>query len=210
VIDWSLGTRKSEGVHRSPETRAVFAVQISSRAQAALRGLPQLICFAALLDVPKVGIAAWLQEKGLDVAALKKAALASALRLLKALRTITRSGQSKLEPLWQRSNPARAGRTHPRGDRAQGMDAAVVRTHQPRDKNNPLLLGEPGVGKTAVVEGLAWRIAQGNVPKEMRAKHIIQISLPDLIAGTKYRGEFERKAARPGSRGGCRAEVFSS
>lgn len=60
-----------------------------------------------------------------------------------------------------------------------------------RGKNNPVLLGEPGVGKTAVVEALAQRMAQGQVPDALRQKRLLSLSLPSVIAGTKYRGEFE-------------------
>ena len=60
-----------------------------------------------------------------------------------------------------------------------------------RGTNNPVLLGEPGVGKTAVVEALAQRMAQGQVPDALRQKRLLSLSLPSVIAGTKYRGEFE-------------------
>ena len=60
-----------------------------------------------------------------------------------------------------------------------------------RGKNNPVLLGEPGVGKTAAVEALAQRMAQGQVPDALRQKRLLSLSLPSVIAGTKYRGEFE-------------------
>ena len=60
-----------------------------------------------------------------------------------------------------------------------------------RGKNNPVLLWEPGVGKTAVVEALAQRMAQGQVPDALRQKRLLSLSLPSVIAGTKYRGEFE-------------------
>ncbi len=65
-----------------------------------------------------------------------------------------------------------------------------------RTKNNPCLVGEPGVGKTAIVEGLAIRIAAGMVPEEMKEKRILVLDLPAMIAGSKYRGEFEERMKR--------------
>ena len=62
-----------------------------------------------------------------------------------------------------------------------------------KTKNNPCLVGEPGVGKTAVVEGLARRIAEGTVPYAMQGKRIVMLDLSAMVAGTKYRGEFENR-----------------
>ena len=62
-----------------------------------------------------------------------------------------------------------------------------------KNKNNPALIGEPGVGKTAIAEGLAQRMAAGNVPPQLRGKRLVSLNMANLVAGTKYRGEFEER-----------------
>ena len=86
--------------------------------------------------------------------------------------------------------------------KASGMDPVIGRDREietvigilsRKNKNNPALIGEPGVGKTAIAEGLAQRMAAGNVPPQLKDKRLISLNMANLVAGTKYRGEFEER-----------------
>ena len=76
-----------------------------------------------------------------------------------------------------------------RGDEIRRTEQILSR----RSKNNPVLVGEPGVGKTAVAEGLALRLARGDAPEALRRKRIVSLDIPAMLAGTKYRGDFEER-----------------
>ncbi|MDY6836266.1 MAG: ATP-dependent Clp protease ATP-binding subunit [Chloroflexota bacterium] len=87
---------------------------------------------------------------------------------------------------------ARAGKLDPVIGRHKEIER-VTQILSRRTKNNPVLMGEPGVGKTAIVEGLAHRIASGDVPETLQGKRVVTLDIGALVAGTKYRGEFEER-----------------
>lgn len=90
---------------------------------------------------------------------------------------------------------ARQGKLDPVLGRAQEIESTIEVLAR-RKKNNPVLIGEPGVGKTAIVEGLAQRIVNGDVPEVLRDKRLVEVNINAMVAGAKYRGEFEERAQK--------------
>jgi ATP-dependent Clp protease ATP-binding subunit ClpB len=166
------------------------AEQVADKAKDSFVTVERLLVALALATTTEAG-------KALKGAGVTAQALNEAINAVRKGRTADSAGaESQFDALKKfardLTEAARAGKLDP----VIGRDEEIRRTIQVlarRTKNNPVLIGEPGVGKTAIAEGLALRIANGDVPDGLKDKRLMSLDMGALIAGAKYRGEFEER-----------------
>ncbi len=192
------GAAPSQGLTPRAKSAVELAVSESMRTGAGYIGTEHLL-MGILREGNNMAIRL-LQTVGIEprklysavVKKLNQAPRAAATPSASSNRDEGKKGKTLSEFTRDLTEAARQGRLDPVIGREKEI-ARVVQILSRRTKNNPVLIGEPGVGKTAIAEGLAQRIAAADVPEELLDKKILSLDLSGMVAGTKYRGEFEER-----------------
>ncbi len=184
----------TQNIHRSPRSRKVFEgaeILADEAGHSAVGPFHFLVSLLRTDDRP----AELLQARGVDIGKMCGEAIEAAAKLVAP--ESREQGEPRPPSALVRygkdlTRAATDGYIHQAVGRKDEM-LQIVRTLSRETKANPLLIGDPGVGKTSIVEGLAWRLAQGNVPETIRGKRIVQISATDVVAGLEGPGQFEER-----------------
>ena len=184
----------------SPHARCAVEMAVAEAERAGSREIESGHLLLGMLRCGDNTAVRLLQREGVDtrrlygetVRAMSLTARRSSGGEVRASRGESKSGKTLAEFTRDLTAMAREGRFDPVIGREEEI-ARTIRILSRRTKNDPVLIGEPGVGKTAVVEGLAERIGEGNVPDALLDQRILSLDLAGMVAGTKYRGEFEER-----------------
>ena len=184
------GAQQTPGLDNDAVRVLDSAEQVATRAGDSFVTVERLLLALTLATTTTAG-------RALAAAGVKPEALNSAINALRGGRTADTAGAEDRYDALKKfardlTEAARAGKLDP----VIGRDEEIRRTIQilaRRTKNNPVLIGDPGVGKTAIAEGMALRIANGDVPDTLKDRTLMALDMGSLIAGAKYRGEFEER-----------------